>query len=87
MPDFIEITQKRAVAVLADLQDFAQAADRLGLTVFELRREVATLEQQLCLRIFDEGCDKPTLTAEGRRLLCHFREALRRHNLSQETRQ
>lgn len=61
--------------MLAETLDYAEAAKRLEVSVAELKRLIAELEDKLCLNLFKADEDKPTLTDEGRFLLtiCHNR--------------
>jgi DNA-binding transcriptional LysR family regulator len=77
--DFIELKQKHAAVTLADARSYELAAERLGLSVPELKAQIDSLESKLCLLIFELSKGRPSLTQDGRYLIELFREALSRH--------
>lgn len=80
MSESIPIALKRAAIVLTDELDYARAAEKLNLTSSELRKQVSTLETQLCLHIFKPRQKRVELTEEGQFLIRAFREALALHD-------
>ncbi len=76
MSESISIGLKRAAIALAEQLDYARAAEQLGVTSAELRKQVSALEALLCLRIFKPRQRKVELTEEGRFLIKVFREAV-----------
>ncbi len=86
MAESISIDQKRAAIALAEQLDYAQAAERLGITSAELRKQVSALETLLCLRIFKPRQRKVELTEEGRFLIKVFREAVAFYELKEKER-
>lgn len=78
MSELIPIKLKRAAIALSNSQDYARAAETLGISPSDLRRQIEDLESLLCLRIFDPERSSPELTNEGRFLIVEFRKALAR---------
>ena len=76
MPDFIDYKDKQAAVALADTLNYEQAADRLGITVFELKSQIEEMESKLCLLIFRVEQGRPSLTEDGRYLIQAFRTVL-----------
>lgn len=60
----------------AELGGFSQAARRLGLTPAAVSRNVATLEKNLGIRLFQRSTRKLTLTEAGERFLLEMRDHL-----------
>ncbi|MGH8083228.1 MAG: LysR family transcriptional regulator, partial [Lysobacter sp.] len=58
----------------ADLRGFSAAARQLGLTPAAVSRNVAVLERNLGLRLFQRSTRKLTLTESGERFLDSVRE-------------
>ena len=79
MSESIPIGLKRAAVTLAEELDYSRAAEKLGISTRELRKEVFALEMQLCLRIFEPRQKKVELTDDGRFLIKVFREAIAAH--------
>jgi DNA-binding transcriptional LysR family regulator len=79
VPDFIEFEQKLAAVILAETLNYVQAAERLGISVPDLRNQIEALESQLCLRLFSAERGVLLLTDDGRYLIQAFRAALSRH--------
>ena len=67
---------KRAAVALSETLDYALAAKCLDISIADLKKQVADLEDHMCLRIFDPRSLRPELTDEGRFLVGMFREAL-----------
>jgi DNA-binding transcriptional LysR family regulator len=77
--DFLELKQKKAAVTLAETQSYDLAAERLGLSVSELKTQIDSLESKLCLLIFELSEGSPLLTQDGQYLVELFRDALSRH--------
>ena len=54
------------LVTLADRLHFARAAEELGLSQSALSRSIASLENQLGMRLFDRDRSGVTLTPQGR---------------------
>lgn len=80
MSESIAIGLKRAVVTLADELDYVRAAEKLGVTSKELRRQIFALEMQLCLQIFEPRQKKVELTDDGQFLIKAFRDAIAVHD-------
>lgn len=80
MSESIAIGAKRAALVLAEELSYYRAAKKLKMTTAELQRQIADLEQQLCLFLFQPGSEQVELTDEGRFLIEAFRESVALHD-------
>lgn len=76
--EVIDTSLKRAATALSESLDYDHAAETLGISTSELRRQIIDLESRLCLRIFEPERSSPELTNEGRFLIGEFRKALAR---------
>jgi DNA-binding transcriptional LysR family regulator len=75
----ISYTTLRNLIAVVDERDYVRASQALHISVNELRREVALLEQQLSLKIFQEDDAKVLkLTIAGTAFISVSREALAR---------
>lgn len=79
MADLIRIELKRVAVTLADTLDYSKAAARLDIPESELWAKIETLENTLCVRLFEPGQAGLMLTREGQVLIGGFREALSSH--------
>jgi DNA-binding transcriptional LysR family regulator len=68
---------KRAAVSLSETLDYGDAARSLKISVEELKAQVSRLEDQLCVRIFEQGVSGPRLTKEGHVLIEVFRQCKR----------
>lgn len=80
MSESIPISLKRAAIALAEHLDYAKAAEQLGLSSAELKRQVSALETQLYLHIFKPRQKKVELTEDGQFLIKAFRDAVALHD-------
>ncbi len=76
MSESISIDLKRAAIALAEQLDYVRAAEQLGVTSAELRKQISSLENLLCLRLFKPRQKKVEPTEEGRFFIKFFREAV-----------
>jgi DNA-binding transcriptional LysR family regulator len=74
----MNLAQLRGFVAVADEGSFTAAATALGLTQSGVSHAVASLERELGLALLSRARDGVTLTAHGRDVLVHAREALRR---------
>jgi DNA-binding transcriptional LysR family regulator len=72
----IDIRQMRYFVVLAETLHFGRAAERLHLSQPPLSRQIATLEQELGIRLLERHSRHATLTAAGQRFLEDSRAVL-----------
>jgi DNA-binding transcriptional LysR family regulator len=78
--EFIEIEKKRAAIMLADEMDYAKAAEKMNIASAELKRQIASLEKQLCLYLFRPRQRWVELTEEGSYLIQVFRQSVALHD-------
>jgi DNA-binding transcriptional LysR family regulator len=76
----IAIGLKRVAIILAEDLDYSRAAEKLGLTPVELRKQISALEAQLYFHIFKPRQKKVELTEEGQFLIKAFRESVTLHD-------
>jgi DNA-binding transcriptional LysR family regulator len=76
----IAIGLKRVAIILAEDLDYSRAAEKLGLTSVELRKQISALEAQLYFHIFKPRQKKVELTEEGQFLIKAFRESVALHD-------
>jgi len=72
----MEFRQLRAFMAVVDAEGFARAAARLHLSQPALSRQIAALEQELAVRLFDRARRRVRLTAEGEDLLRRARRLM-----------
>jgi DNA-binding transcriptional LysR family regulator len=72
-----ELRHLRAVVAVADEGGFTAAADRLFLSQQQLSRQVAQLEDELGVQLFQRTTRRVELTAAGERMLAPARRAVR----------
>ncbi len=80
MSEFIDIKLKRAAIMLADELDYPKAAEKLNISLAELKRQIFSLEAQLCLHIFRPRQKQVELTEEGKYLIRVFRQSVALHD-------
>ena len=80
MPESIAIGLKRAAIILAEDLDYSRAAEKLGITSVELRKQISALEAQLYFHIFKPKQKKVELTEEGQFLIEVFRKSVALHD-------
>ncbi len=73
----MEVRQLRYFVVAAELEHFGKAAERLHIVQPAVSKQIAALERELGLRLFDRVHRRATLTPDGRVFLAHARRALR----------
>ena len=66
----------RAFVAIADVGGFARAASRLNLTQSAISRQIALLEEELGVRLFDRDGRNVKLTSPGEDLLRRSRHLL-----------
>jgi len=76
----IAIALKRVAVIFAEELNYARAAKRLNMTFAELQKQIATLETQLCFRVFTGTEEIVELTEEGQFLVKAFRESVALHD-------
>jgi DNA-binding transcriptional LysR family regulator len=76
----IDIKLKRAAIMLADELSYPRAAEKVNIASAELRKQISTLEAQLCFHIFKPRQKKVELTQEGQFLVKAFRESIALHD-------
>jgi len=74
----MNLAQLRALLAVADEGTFTGAGDALGLTQSAVSHAVASLERELELPLVVRGRGGAQLTAYGRQILAHAREAVHR---------
>lgn len=62
---------------MADCLNFSEAARRMNITQPSLSRQIASLEQELAVQLFDRNTKKVSLTLAGQVLLVEAREIIR----------
>ncbi|MEU4805695.1 LysR family transcriptional regulator [Actinosynnema sp. NPDC023587] len=72
----MELRALRYFATVADELHFGRAADRLHIAQPAVSRQIARLERELGVRLFDRSPQRVRLTAAGHRVLDAAREAL-----------
>lgn len=80
MSELLAIGLKRVAIALADELDYSKAAEKLNVTSAELKRQIVSLETQLCLHIFRPRQKRVELTEEGRYLIQIFRQSVALHD-------
>jgi DNA-binding transcriptional LysR family regulator len=76
----IAIGLKRVAIILAEDLDYSRAAEKLGLTSVELRKQISALEAQLYFHIFKPRQKTVELTEEGQFLIEVFRKSVALHD-------
>lgn len=74
----MNVAQLRALLAVADEGTFTAAAHALGLTQPAVSHTIASLERELALPLVVRGRGGARLTAHGRQVLGHAREAVHR---------
>jgi DNA-binding transcriptional LysR family regulator len=77
-----ELRHLRAFLAVADELSFTAAAERLFMTQQQLSRQVAQLESELGVRLFERSTRRVRLTGAGERMLDHARLAVRNADAS-----
>ena len=72
----MDLRQIRTFVTVADLGTVSKAAERLHIAQPALSRQIATLEEEFGLRLFDRVGRRILLTTEGEQLLSHCRGLL-----------
>lgn len=81
-----DLRKLRHAVVIAEMNNFARASDRLHLTPSALTRSIQSLEQELGITLFDRSRKGATPTPEGLRILVLARELLlQAQDLERET--
>jgi DNA-binding transcriptional LysR family regulator len=71
----IENRLHRAAVVLAEELDFERAAQRLQISVPELKEQIDQLECKLSLVLFERGSSRIELTASGKLYIEQIRKS------------
>lgn len=79
----LTLAQLRYFCELADVGNFGRAAERLHMSQPPLSRQIAAMETDLGVELFERGPKGVTLTPAGRQLLTDAREVLRLSALAQ----
>ena len=61
----MEVRFLRYFPAIAQEENISKAAERLHITQPTLSRQIAQMEQELGVKLFDRGARKVTLTGEG----------------------
>ncbi len=72
----MEVRQLRYFVLAAELEHFGAAAERLHIVQPAVSKQIASMECELGLTLFDRTHRRATLTADGRAFLPHARRAL-----------
>lgn len=81
----VSLRQLEAFVAVEELQSFAAASQRLGLTSSAVSQLVAELESILGFRVFDRNTRKVTLSSAGRDFLSSAQTVLRHVQLAEST--
>lgn len=79
----ITVRQLEALVTVAELQSFAAASQRLGLTSSAVSQLVAELESVLGFRVFDRSTRKVSLSGAGREYIALAQSVLRHLQLAE----
>jgi DNA-binding transcriptional LysR family regulator len=77
---FINVDLKRAAVALESTRNYGKAARSLGIPEIELRTKIKTLEDLLCVHLFEPYIEPPTPTEDGLFLIQEMRQLLDRLN-------
>lgn len=72
----MEVRQLRYFVLAAELEHFGAAAERLHIVQPAVSKQIASMERELGLTLFDRTHRRAILTADGRAFLPHARRAL-----------
>jgi len=72
----MEVRQLRYFVLAAELEHFGAAAERLHIVQPAVSKQIASMERELGLTLFDRTHRRATLTADARAFLLHARRAL-----------
>ena len=61
----MEVRFLRYFLAIAQVENISKAAERLHITQPTLSRQIAQMEQELGVKLFNRGARKVTLTGEG----------------------
>jgi DNA-binding transcriptional LysR family regulator len=76
--EFIKIELKRAAVALAMTREYVNAAQSQGISENELRQRISTLEDILCVHLFQRSVEPPMPTEDGFILIQEMRHFLAR---------
>ena len=72
----MELRQLRIFAMAAELQNFTKTAAAMGVSQPAVSQQIATLEQELCIALFNRRGRRVTLTDAGQHMYEYTRKAL-----------